>query len=77
MAQRVPFEQVESVISEHSYPMIRSDAAVEFAETIIVENGKEYNLGEVISDADSDTYPSPEVLLEDIEAEIMTATEEQ
>ena len=66
MARQVPVDQVESVLKECSFPIVRSDAAVELSDVVVINNSREYNLGEVISDANSDTYQTVEDLLEDI-----------
>ncbi len=66
MARQVPVDQVESVLEECSFPIVRSDAAVELADVTVIDDANEYNLGELISDSNSDTYQTVEDLVEDV-----------
>ncbi len=72
MEREVPVDRIESVIEELSFPVIRSDAAVELADVTIIQGDKRRNLGELVSEADSDTYRSIEELRADIRTELGT-----
>ena len=66
MSRRVTPDQVPSVLDDLSFPIVRSDAAVELSETIVTTDTGDVNLGELVSEADSDTYQSEEALLNEI-----------
>lgn len=67
MTPRVTPDQVPGVLEDLSFPIVRSDAAAELSETVVVTDTDEINLGELVSDADNDTYQSKEALLTEIQ----------
>lgn len=65
--KRIPRGRIETELEDLSYPVIRSDAAVELSDVAVPLDGEEANLGELVSGTDSDTYHSPEEILEELE----------
>lgn len=58
MPQRIDLSRVETALEDLSYPVLRPDAASEFADCTLVLANDEANLGQLISETDSDAFDS-------------------
>lgn len=56
MSTPVAAEDLRDHFEELEYPVVRSDAAVEFVDIVITDGQLETNLGELISDLDHDSF---------------------
>jgi hypothetical protein len=62
MVREVKLSHIDEVLDELSYPVTRDDAAVELEDVTLLLADGEANLGELISETDSDTFTSTEDL---------------
>ncbi|WP_435360958.1 DUF5789 family protein [Haloarchaeobius sp. DFWS5] len=62
MAQQVKLNDLERVLDDLSYPVMRDDAAVELSDITVALADGETNLGEVVSETQSDSFDSPDDL---------------
>ena len=72
MGRTLAYERVEGLLDELSYPLVRSDAAVELADTTLVLPDGEVNLGALISETDSDAFHG----VADLDAELEAVVED-
>ena len=59
MTRSVSIDELEPVLRNLSYPLLRPDAAVELQDVTLVVGARERNLGELVSETGADTYRSP------------------
>jgi hypothetical protein len=64
---RVTPEWVDSRLDGLSYPVTRADAATALADTDVVVDGDEQNLGRVVSRTDADAFRGPEAVVDAVE----------
>ncbi|NHN47673.1 hypothetical protein G9464_08690 [Halostella sp. JP-L12] len=62
MPQQIDLAAVEAALEDLSYPVLRPDAATEFAHCTLVLDDGEANLGQLISETDSDAFDSAAAL---------------
>jgi hypothetical protein len=62
MPQRIDLARVDAALEDLSYPVLRPDAASEFADCTLVFANDEANLGQLISETDSDAFDSAAAL---------------
>ncbi|WP_135820300.1 DUF5789 family protein [Halostella litorea] len=66
MGRQVTLNQIDSVLDDLSYPVMRTDAAAEFDDvTLRLDDGEE-NLGRLVSETRSDAFDS----MAEIESEL-------
>jgi hypothetical protein len=66
MVREVKLSHIDEVLDELSYPVTRDDAAVELEDVTLLLADGEANLGELISETDSDTFSS----VDDLQSEL-------
>lgn len=64
---RVTPEWVDERLDDLSYPATRADAAAALADTAVVVDGDEHNLGRLVSRAGADAFRGPEEVAEAVE----------
>ncbi|ESS07079.1 MAG: hypothetical protein A07HB70_00638 [uncultured archaeon A07HB70] len=64
---RVTPEWVDSRLDGLSYPVTRADAAAALADTDVVVDGDEQNLGRLVSRTDADAFRGPEAVVDAVE----------
>ena len=67
MPQRIDFTGVDAALEDLSYPVLRPDAASEFADCTLVLADGETNLGQLISETDSDAFDSAAALRSELD----------
>ncbi|WP_435363233.1 hypothetical protein [Haloarchaeobius sp. DYHT-AS-18] len=63
MPQTVKLNQLERLLADVSYPAIRDDLAVDLADVTVLLADGEANLGELVSETNSDSFDSADDLL--------------
>jgi hypothetical protein len=66
MGRQVTLKQVDTVLADLSYPVMRTDAATEFDDVALRVDGREENLGRLVSETHSDAFGSER----EVEAEL-------
>jgi division protein CdvB (Snf7/Vps24/ESCRT-III family) len=66
MAREVTPDQVDALFEDLSYPILRIDAAREFADVTLQFAEDEANLGELVSETKNDAFDS----IDDLETEL-------
>jgi len=68
MGRTLAYENVESALVDFSYPVLRDDVAAELADVVVTfEDGREANLGVLVSETDSDAFHEPGDICEELE----------
>jgi len=68
MGRTVAYQEVDAALSEFSYPVVRHDAAAALADVVVeFEDGTEANLGELVSETESDAFHAPADLRDELE----------
>ncbi|WP_368408788.1 hypothetical protein [Haloarchaeobius amylolyticus] len=63
MAQTVKLSHIEGVLEDLSYPAMRDDIAFDLSDVTVVLADGEANLGELVSETQSDAFDSAEDLM--------------
>lgn len=63
---RVTPEWVERNLGDLTYPVTRADAAAALADTDVEVEGRERNLGRLVSQAGSDAFHGPQHIVDDL-----------
>ncbi|MCT9095896.1 hypothetical protein [Haloarchaeobius sp. HME9146] len=63
MPQTVKLSHLERLLEDVSYPAIRDDLAVDLADVTVLLADGEVNLGELVSETNSDSFDSADDLL--------------
>lgn len=74
MTREVGIDQVEGVLADLSYPLMRTDAAVELRDVTVRVDGEAANLGALISETDSDAFRSPDEISTELETVLPAAS---
>lgn len=70
MADEFDMDRVRSAVNDLSYPIMRTDAAVEL-HSVTLGSGEDDNsqtLGTIVSEMDADVFDSPEAVLDELQS---------